>query len=173
MPLLPASPDKKEESLGQKAAEMKPESRAPGFDLETLKAKEAAEIAQETGLPGFKEIEEAKPPSAQPPSLSVARSPKDKKLIEIEKILEKDLEDAFLHLPSDRQIKLKIEGEKTAKIIWQMIETAKIQVKKIMELIRRWLKIIPGINRFFLEQETKIKTDKILALTKNYQKEKK
>jgi len=27
-----------------------------------------------------------------------------------------------------------------------------------------WLKILPGVNKFFLEQEAKIKTDKILAL---------
>jgi hypothetical protein len=35
-------------------------------------------------------------------------------------------------------------------------------VKKILALIRDWLKLIPGVNRFFLEQEAKIKTDKIL-----------
>ena len=31
-----------------------------------------------------------------------------------------------------------------------------------MSLIREWLKVIPGINKFFLEQTVKIKTDKII-----------
>jgi hypothetical protein len=40
----------------------------------------------------------------------------------------------------------------------------KIKVNKIIDLIRRWLKLIPGINKFFLEQEVKIKADKIIRL---------
>jgi len=27
-----------------------------------------------------------------------------------------------------------------------------------------WLKLIPGVNKFFLEQEAKIKTDEVLKL---------
>ncbi len=93
---------------------------------------------------------------------------KDPHLVEIEKILEEDLKDAFLDLPLEKQKQFKAEGERVAGIIWQMVETAKLQVKKIIKLIRGWLKIIPGINRFFLEQETKIKTDKIIGLARKH-----
>ena len=37
---------------------------------------------------------------------------------------------------------------------------------KIIDVIKKWLSIIPGINKFFLEQEAKIKTDKIMELKK-------
>jgi hypothetical protein len=30
----------------------------------------------------------------------------------------------------------------------------------------QWLKLLPGVNRFFLEQEAKIKTDRIIHLKK-------
>jgi hypothetical protein len=33
-----------------------------------------------------------------------------------------------------------------------------------LKLIREWLLIIPGVNKYFLEQEAKIKTDKIQQL---------
>jgi hypothetical protein len=45
-----------------------------------------------------------------------------------------------------------------------------VSTKKIFVLIRAWLKIIPGVNRFFLEQEAKIKTDKILFVTEEEKK---
>ncbi len=89
---------------------------------------------------------------------------KDPTLQRIEDIMGEDLTDAFLKLSPDRQQKFKEKGEETASKIRQMIEGAKVNTKKIFDLIRKWLKMIPGINRFFLEQEAKIKTDKILNL---------
>ena len=32
----------------------------------------------------------------------------------------------------------------------------------VMELVYEWLRMIPKINKYFLEQEAKIKTDKIV-----------
>ena len=43
-----------------------------------------------------------------------------------------------------------------------MVSAAKVHSKKILKAIVGWLKMIPGVNKFFLEQEAKIKTDKIL-----------
>jgi hypothetical protein len=42
-----------------------------------------------------------------------------------------------------------------------MIQSGKVNIKKIRNLIIRWLRVIPGVNRYFLEQEAKIKTDRI------------
>ena len=44
----------------------------------------------------------------------------------------------------------------------ELLSHAKVKVNKIIALIRDWLKLIPGINKFFLEQETKIKADNLL-----------
>ena len=50
------------------------------------------------------------------------------------------------------------------------VKGEKVKVKEIVKLIIEWLKIIPGASRYFLEQEAKIKTDKILKLKKPHTK---
>ena len=82
----------------------------------------------------------------------------------VENILEEDLEEIYLEMNPDSQEKFKIEGEKTTQQIMALIHKTKATFKKIFKLITNWLKIIPGINKFFLEQEAKIKTDKILKI---------
>jgi len=51
-------------------------------------------------------------------------------------------------------------------IISMSVRTAKFSFRKALGLIRDWLRIIPGVNRFFLEQEAKIKADKISDIAK-------
>jgi hypothetical protein len=86
--------------------------------------------------------------------------------LEVEKILEENLEAAYSKLSPIKQQEFKIKGEETARKITQMLNSVKVKLKEIFHLIINWLKIIPGINKFFLEQEAKIKADKILALRK-------
>ena len=76
------------------------------------------------------------------------------------------MEEIYKKLPPDRQQKFKEEGEKTAGIIREMIKKGKVHGRKLVGLIVRWLKMIPGVNKFFLEQEAKIKADEILNLSK-------
>jgi hypothetical protein len=82
----------------------------------------------------------------------------------IDDILEDGLADVYQNLTPDKQQELKQAGEQTVRQIDQLLDHAKSQLTKIIGLIRRFLAIIPGVNRFFLEQEVKIKTDKIMAL---------
>lgn len=89
---------------------------------------------------------------------------KDAVTEQIEKIMEEDLGDAFRELTPVQKQAFKIKGEETAWEIRKMIKTTHFKVKNIFRLILEWLKMLPGINRFFLEQEAKIKTDKILTL---------
>mgnify|MGYP001610034885 CR=1 FL=1 len=96
----------------------------------------------------------------------IAPQPKSELLIEVEDILSEDMEDVFKNMSPDNQQKFKAKGEEIARTIWQMIETAKLQLKKVLTLLREWLKMVPGVNRYFLEQETKIKIDKIIDLVK-------
>ena len=89
----------------------------------------------------------------------------------VEKILEEGLEDVYLNMPPDRQKEFKALGEETVEKISQTLESGKVKAKKIVELIKNWLKIIPGVNKFFLEQEAKIKTDRILKANSEDQKQ--
>lgn len=82
----------------------------------------------------------------------------------IEKILEDGVGDAYSRLSPAAKQEFKIKGEVLARNIRDLLKSTHIKVKKVFELILEWLRLLPGINRFFLEQEAKIKTDRILAL---------
>jgi hypothetical protein len=84
----------------------------------------------------------------------------------IESIMSAGLEEIYAKLDSTTQQKFRLAGEATASQINIMLSQGKIQIFKIINLIKNWLKLIPGANRFFLEQEAKIKTDSILQLNK-------
>ena len=89
---------------------------------------------------------------------------------EIEDVLEEDLKDLDASMPPDKQAEFREKGEETRSKIRVLVSSAKVNAKKVFQLIRGWLKIIPGVNRFFLEQEAKIKTDKILLVTEEEKK---
>lgn len=88
-------------------------------------------------------------------------------LKKVEEILSKDMEKVFLSLDTLTQIKFKQKGEETARKISDLLKTGKAKLKNILSLIVEWLRIIPQVNKYFLEQEAKIKADEIFALTKN------
>jgi len=88
-------------------------------------------------------------------------------LKKVEEILSKDMEKVFLSLDSATQIKFKQKGEETARKITELLKNGKAKLKKILNLIVEWLRVIPQVNKYFLEQEAKIKADEIFALTKN------
>lgn len=87
----------------------------------------------------------------------------------IEHILETGLDDIYLSMDSQLRLEFKTKGEETSRKINDMIASGKVKIKKIIELIKNWLKLIPGMNRFFIEQEAKIKADKIIQLESNAQ----
>lgn len=85
---------------------------------------------------------------------------------QIENFLARGLEDIYLGLSKEKQIEFRRAGEETAKKINKLLESTKVNLGKIVSLIRKWLAIIPGVNKYFLEQETKIKSDEIIKLKK-------
>ncbi|MCK4744766.1 hypothetical protein KAS41_01770 [Candidatus Parcubacteria bacterium] len=82
----------------------------------------------------------------------------------IESILSEGLEEIYVNLSARKQLEFKKKGEETAAKIFFILKKTKVKVKKIIKLIKEWLKTIPGVNKFFLEQEAKIKTDKIIDI---------
>lgn len=94
---------------------------------------------------------------------------KSQVLEKIEDVLEEDLEAIYFQLPPERQAEFAQKGEETATKIEGLLGHVKFKVSKILELIKNWLKLIPGVNKYFLEQEAKIKTDKILKIKEESQ----
>ena len=80
--------------------------------------------------------------------------------------MEDGIGDAFNRLSPTARQEFKLKGEQTAIKIRTLLKSSHIKVKKIFQLIFEWLKLLPGVNRFFLEQEAKIKTDHIITLHK-------
>lgn len=83
---------------------------------------------------------------------------------DIEKILEEDLRFLYLELSPERQLIFRQQGELTASRLEYLLSHAKIKIDYFVYLIRRWLALIPRINQYFLEQESKIKAEKVLFL---------
>lgn len=142
----------------------------------------------QSGVPNKAETVESRPVTDQSPSIAseqisealptiqaastpvVASAPmvvKDELTKEIEEVLAEDLEDIYKNLPPEKKQAFKAEGEKAAGLIRQMIDKGKFHGRKALALIVHWLKMIPGVNQFFLEQESKIKTDKLYQIVEN------
>ncbi len=113
---------------------------------------------------------EAAPPVAAP--VAPVAAPKDQYHVRIERILEENLIEVYLSLPPAARAKFKGEGEAAALKIRSMIEQAKVRAKEVLKIILTWLKTIPRINNYFLQQEAKIKADKIILLAQERAREK-
>lgn len=86
----------------------------------------------------------------------------------IDNILAEGLNDIFLKMPPAKQAEFKKVGEETVTKINVLLSQARVRINKIIRLIRKWLNLVPGINKFFLEQEAKIKADKILQIKNRF-----
>lgn len=100
-------------------------------------------------------------PRVVPPTIMEEKSQMRR---DIERILEEDLGDIYLTLNQKQRSQFRIEGEKTAAKIELILQQAKVKLMKLIKLIRGWLLLLPGVNRFFLEQEAKIKAEKLIIL---------
>ena len=143
---------------------------------ETRPAPEAKTESLKESLVGKKESVASEERSAlvsipvPPSAAAVSAQSKDPMLAQIEQMLSDDLFSVYESLPPKAQSEFKSKGEEVATKIQNLIVSAKVVAKDILALIVSWLKIIPGVNSFFLEQEAKIKTDKIMVLAEEEKK---
>lgn len=86
------------------------------------------------------------------------------RIADIERILEEDLSEIYFQLSETDKTKFRTSGEQAAKDINVLLASATVTLKKIIDVITGWLKLIPGVSKFFLEQEAKIKADRLLKL---------
>lgn len=101
-------------------------------------------------------------------SSPVSQDWRGKRAQEIDNVLAEGLNDIFLKMDSRQQADFKKAGEETVSKINVLLSETRVRVNKIIELIKKWLKMIPGVNKFFLEQEAKIKTDKIIKIKNKF-----
>lgn len=150
------------EQAPETAPEQAPQTpEVPETTPEVLESQqEEEESAQEAKEQAAAEVSGEGPGSIPPPPPAPV-PPKDPDLAAIEELLAEDLVDIYVNLPDSKKPAFKKKGEEVAAVVKQMVDSGKFQAKKILDLIREWLRMIPGINKFFLEQEAKIKADKI------------
>ena len=104
------------------------------------------------------------PPNPSVQALDVMPAQTPELVREVEHVLAQGLDETYRQLDPATQVKFKLAGEETATKISVLLGDVKDQTKKILQLIIVWLRIIPGVNQYFLEQEAKIKADKLLRL---------
>ncbi|PIZ99699.1 MAG: hypothetical protein COX77_00855 [Candidatus Komeilibacteria bacterium CG_4_10_14_0_2_um_filter_37_10] len=95
--------------------------------------------------------------------LAQTKVPDEQLLEQIENILAEDLGDFYQHLDPQQKTQFRQKGEETAKQISSVLSRTKIKISQVIKLITSWLKLVPGFNKFFIEQSAKIKADKILV----------
>ncbi len=96
--------------------------------------------------------------------LHLVEEDKSQLLKDIERVLEEDLELLYTSLNEKQRKQFRDEGEKMAGKIEVLMQKTKVTIMEIIKLIKKWLSLLPGANKYFLEQEAKIKAEKILTL---------
>lgn len=157
--LTPANPPETADSFSSIE-----QPRPPRTEQERLRELEAEQIERKI-LEAEHLPAEAAPetPAARPTPTAPARTI-DGVTKAVEDILSEDLGTMYATLTPEQQAVFRREGERTAGVIREMLEKVKIKTSTLLDLIRKWLRLIPGVNKFFLEQEAKIKADKVMML---------
>lgn len=132
----------------QKSVEQGPESKEPGPEDDIVQAGETTPVQAMQVLPSKRGGTEA--------------ALNDEVSVHVEKILEEGLGPLYASLPENAKPIFKRKGEEAANQISAMVRSLKLEVSKVVRLIRDWLLIIPKVNKYFLEQEAKIKTDMLI-----------
>lgn len=121
------------------------------------------QVQQQEQAPQPQEISEA--PTAVPVQQheqAPALPPKPAEILATEEILSDGLGEFYANMDPQTQQSFKLKGEEITVSIKQMADQGKLKAKKVLHLVRDWLKMIPGVNKFFLEQEAKIKTESVM-----------
>ncbi|MFH1790328.1 MAG: hypothetical protein ABH832_04660 [bacterium] len=141
------------------------DSISPKIELERTMEKKTETPAQERWTKSVEDATNTKkrPNLLQKKSMAVPQV-RDELTIKIEKILEQGLDESYQNLSPIAKQEFKIKGEQTAIKIRDLMRSTRVKVKKILKLILEWLRMLPGVNVFFLEQEAKIKADRIISL---------
>lgn len=147
---LPAN-ESSQESVSDQAVEVAPEAEVT-----------SEQVVQTAPV---QEVEETNTQAAPAPAVDETapiQAEKDPEVKKVEDIMSEGLEELYSDLPDNRKTEFKQKGEETAGKIVTLMHSAKVKMSKVVGLLRDWLKMVPGVNKYFLEQESKIKADQIM-----------
>ncbi len=161
MPVQPSVPKPEQEPVDifavvdrspERPPEVKPEKVREALEQHGSRFEQHPEVSAQP-----KELPSAAPtPTAD---LPLPISGPDQQLQHVELVLAEGLQDIFASLPPAEQQKFKAAGEQAAQEVYTLLGQARVKVSAIVDVIRRWLSSIPGVNKFFVEQEAKIKAE--------------
>ncbi|HVM90466.1 MAG TPA: hypothetical protein VMU11_01035 [Verrucomicrobiae bacterium] len=161
--------------LGGGSAERQPNpvEVAPTPEVDQYEQEERAAEQQMEQQEHKEEFLEEAPTSALPATATAepeapAAAGKDEITIEVEKILEAGLGDYVPDMPEEARQKFLKKGGEVAAQLSVMVRTLNIQVSLVLKLLKEWLLTIPGVNKYFIEQEAKIKADRIIELANQH-----
>ncbi|MCW1930290.1 MAG: hypothetical protein KIH62_003140 [Candidatus Kerfeldbacteria bacterium] len=83
---------------------------------------------------------------------------------ELEEILADRVAEVYQMLSPKEQEQFRKAGEEAVTKIEILMMQFKATARAVVQIIRQWLRTIPRVNAFFLEQESKIKTDRVLKM---------
>jgi len=143
------------------------EPSAVELDEQALEQIEAAEKVDEF-------LEEPEAPAAapavegeKPAEAPAVEAPKDELLEAVEKILEKELGVYDQHFVPEVKARFEDKGKEVARELTAKIRKNSAKPRFIHHAIRKWLLTVPRVNKQFVEQTAKIKTDQLLQLAKD------
>lgn len=111
------------------------------------------------------EVQPVDLPTPQPVVLDAQpANPTTAQVQQVEEVMADGLGDAYAAMSPTEQQEFKRVGESTAAAIIEVLTSAKAQVQKVVTLILRWLRLIPNVNPYYLEQQARIKADAIINL---------
>jgi len=142
---------------------MSPEVQLPEKGVEKERALDTVSKQKEVKIEQKVESAPIVATTKKTPATTLATE-KDELTLQIEKVLEEDIEDIYFNMPPDAQKQFRKKGEETANKIKKLLGEIKIKTKEIIKLIVEWLRVIPNVNKFFIEQEAKIKAEKIFNI---------
>lgn len=159
----------------QPSAASKIEQGTPVVDptVEAIKPVEQTP-ATEQAFEQYKQVNDEKPDES-PYVIKQASRPKTDQVMtddsgksplqmKYEELMADGLETAYVTMTPAQQEKFRKKGEEVAKAIEDLTIRLKLTARKVLHLLRAWLKLIPGVNKYFLEQEAKLKADEIIKL---------
>ncbi len=108
-------------------------------------------------------------PLAAPAQEQTSTPDKDEEIVMIENILSENISEIYKELSDAQKRSFRQKGEEISIKIKGMLKKARVATHEILNIIKEWLRMLPGISHYFLEQEAKIKTDKILQMKREGQ----
>lgn len=150
-----------------------PEAPAPVPELPPVPEITAETAPTETEQPKSSTPQAQDQPATPPPAAAPVQvnAEKTETRKQIESILQEGLAPMFLQMNTQERLAFTQAANETASKLELLVTQFKATAKEVLRLIRAWLTKIPKVNKYFLEQASKIKTDEILLIQTQKKKE--